>query len=108
MQRPNQKPGESSPAAEFELWSPAELIAHIQKLSRQNSGLKHELESMRQRSAQHESKFDCLEIDTERVHRFLDEFEVPRYAENDDSRGSAAQELSLLGRVELVLEDEDE
>ena len=85
------------------------LLGQFRKLQAGHSGLQSELELSRQRATDLELKLDALELDSQRVHRFLDEFDVPRHLQAE-SPGERRQdtELSLLGRIELVLEDEEE
>ena len=75
--------------------------------------LEEELQQARERNTELERRLEALELDSQRVHRLLDEFGVPRHADPADApqqhgRRERLPELSLLGRVNLILEEEDE
>jgi len=80
---------------------------------RERAHLEADLQQARQRTSELESRLEALELDSQRVHRLLDEFGVPRHMDPADQPASAGRrerppELSLLGRVSLVLEDEED
>lgn len=75
--------------------------------------LERELQQARQRNMELERQLEALELDSQRVHRLLDEFGVPRYVDAtetlpSDGRRERQRELSLFGRVNLILEEEEE
>ena len=53
-----------------------------------------------------EARAEAAELELERAHRLLDELGVPREFRSPGERDST--EYSLEGRLELVLNDEDE
>ena len=53
-----------------------------------------------------EARGEAAELDLERAHRLLDEYGVPR--ERRDPGAREAVEYSLLGRLRLVLGEDEE
>lgn len=70
------------------------------------ASLKAECERLAAARERDATRADTAELELERAHRLLDEYGVPR--EHREPGGREPFEYSLLGRLRLLLEDEDE
>ncbi|MCA9001278.1 MAG: hypothetical protein KDB61_05105 [Planctomycetes bacterium] len=67
----------------------------------------HELQQLQDALAKTQGQLAAVELELQRAHRLLDEWELPR--EMPDSRTGHVIELSLASRLELIPEgDSDE
>ena len=65
-----------------------------------------ELDALVRVCRQAEARADAAELDLERAHRLLDEYDIPRERREPGAR--EAEEYSLVGRLRLVLDDDED
>ncbi len=84
------------------------LVERLRSLRADAAAERGALEDALEHARGAELKLDALELDAQRVHQFLDEFEVPRFGSASAQGGERPMELSLLGRVALVLGEDEQ
>ncbi len=91
---------------------PASHAPGAEALQEENRQLREALQALQRRHLDLERQLASLELDSERVQRLLDDYGVPRYMPSEEHASqhleSGPLELSLLGRVSLLLEEEEE